>query len=242
MMIRIKFAALALLVAVASLPAETLEPGPKVEQPEIGPHEGIIRSFGDIQTETLVRPSGIRVYFYTAGGQPIDMHGGRGVAIVSVEGEPKRYRYALMPVGDQSLATNMDLSRLAGKQVVVDFQFAGVDAIESGRLAYRNLSSVTTERPLASATMLAETVAAGTEEVKPHVYKVTKDDAQFIAAQKICPVMEESLLAMGGPLKVDAGGKAIYICCAGCAKLILANPDKYVAYLSERGVDAPVIR
>ena len=67
-------------------------------------------------------------------------------------------------------------------------------------------------------------------------------DAPFIAAQKNCPVMDEPLDAMGGPYKVNAAGKAIYICCPGCAKKIAAEPQKWLAVLKSQGVDAPTIR
>lgn len=48
--------------------------------------------------------------------------------------------------------------------------------------------------------------------------------------------------AMGGPFKVNAAGRAIYICCPGCAKRIASYPEKYLRVLKEQGVDAPLIR
>jgi len=54
--------------------------------------------------------------------------------------------------------------------------------------------------------------------------------------------MDEPLDAMGGPYKVHAKGKAIYICCPGCAKRIAAEPDKYLAILNGQGIAAPMIR
>ncbi|TWU39876.1 Archaeal TRASH domain protein [Novipirellula aureliae] len=85
-------------------------------------------------------------------------------------------------------------------------------------------------------------VAAGSEAVREGVFKVTAADATFIAAQKKCPVMDEPLDAMGGPYKVNADGKAIYICCPGCAKKIAAEPQKWLAVLKSQGVEAPTIR
>lgn len=80
------------------------------------------------------------------------------------------------------------------------------------------------------------------EESRPGVFKVSAVDAPFIAAQKLCPVMDEPLDSMGGPFQVDANGKAIYICCPGCAKKIVAEPQKYLTALEEQGVQAPVLR
>ena len=85
-------------------------------------------------------------------------------------------------------------------------------------------------------------VPIGTEQVRTGVYKVTSADAPYVAAQKRCPVMDEPLDAMGGPYKVHAAGKAIYICCPGCAKKIAAEPDKFLDVLAKQGVDAPLLR
>jgi hypothetical protein len=85
-------------------------------------------------------------------------------------------------------------------------------------------------------------VPAGREQVRTGVFKVSAADVPFIAAQKRCPVMDEPLDAMGGPYKVHAAGKAIYICCPGCAKKIVAEPQKYLGILARQGVNAPVLQ
>jgi YHS domain-containing protein len=85
-------------------------------------------------------------------------------------------------------------------------------------------------------------VPVGVEKVREGVFKVVAADKPFIAAQKKCPVMDEPLDAMGGPYKVNAAGKAIYICCPGCAKQIIAEPQKWLSALKSQGVDAPTIR
>jgi YHS domain-containing protein len=88
----------------------------------------------------------------------------------------------------------------------------------------------------------SDSVPAGTDAVRAGVFKVTADDQPFITAQKKCPVMDEPLDAMGGPFKVHAAGKAIYICCPGCAKRIAAEPEKYLDILASQGVTAPLLR
>ena len=71
------------------------------------------------------------------------------------------------------------------------------------------------------------------------VAKATKADEKAIAALKTCPVSNEDLGSMGGPLKVTRGEKSTFICCKGCLKQIQANPDKYfgkvAAAPSEKG-------
>lgn len=67
----------------------------------------------------------------------------------------------------------------------------------------------------------------------PKPAKATKADAAAIAKQKNCPVMEESLNAMGGPWKVYAKGQPLFVCCKGCIKKIQKNPDFYLAKVTK---------
>ena len=80
------------------------------------------------------------------------------------------------------------------------------------------------------------------DEIRPGVFKSTLADANAIAAQRLCPVMDEPLNSMGGPLKVNVKGKAVYICCAGCAKKLNATPDEFLAKLDKMGVKPPAIK
>lgn len=96
--------------------------------------------------------------------------------------------------------------------------------------------------PASQTQKTAAVVPAGSNPVRPGVFKVTSADAPFVTAQRKCPVMDEPLDAMGGPYKVNADGKAIYICCPGCVKKIAADPQKYLTVLAQQGVNAPVIR
>ena len=57
--------------------------------------------------------------------------------------------------------------------------------------------------------------------------KATKADAQAVAFQKICPVMDEPLNAMGGPWKINIEGREVFVCCKGCIKFWKKEPDKY---------------
>lgn len=83
--------------------------------------------------------------------------------------------------------------------------------------------------------------AKGTQ-LRPGVFKSTLADAAAIGAQKLCPVMDEPLGGMGAPLKVDVNGKAVFICCEGCAKKLAASPDEFLAKLTQMGVTPPALR
>jgi YHS domain-containing protein len=57
------------------------------------------------------------------------------------------------------------------------------------------------------------------------------DDKALAAKQKICPVTDEPLDSMGGPVKVVVAGKTVFICCPGCEKALRKNPEKYLRKL-----------
>jgi YHS domain-containing protein len=77
---------------------------------------------------------------------------------------------------------------------------------------------------------------------KLSVVKATKDDAQFVAAQKLCPVMDKPLDAMGGPYRTVVEGRVVYLCCPGCAKKLHANFGVYLEKLASRGVKPPMVQ
>ncbi len=346
------------------------QPTPNSTTPSIGPHKGTLRTVAGLQTETVVSSAGLKVYLYASSGKPISVQRGRGVASLSVKGNAKRYRYDLFPAEDGSLKVDVDLSKIAGRQITVDYQLVGItnqavaykdvtvvpadkaqqDAVAIARqkvcpvsgkplgsmgtpvavdangqrlfvccagcvdAVKANPAKYATSRPnvevvamtkadapliakqarcpvmdeslgsmgqpikllvggkplylcckgcikkvqaepekylamvygnpttVAKGTVAKGTVAKGTEQVRPGVFKVTAADQPFIAAQKKCPVMDEPLNAMGGPYKVNANGKAIYICCPGCAKKIAAEPQKWLSVLASQGVNAPTLK
>ena len=61
--------------------------------------------------------------------------------------------------------------------------------------------------------------------------RATDADAARIAAQKTCPVMDEPLGSMGVPWKIPVGDRAVFVCCRGCIKRVVADPAKYIALL-----------
>ena len=54
--------------------------------------------------------------------------------------------------------------------------------------------------------------------------------------QRNCPVTGEALGSMGPPIPVNVQGQTVYVCCQGCSKRLLREPDKYLAKVAaERG-------
>lgn len=62
-----------------------------------------------------------------------------------------------------------------------------------------------------------------------------RDDAALIAQQGVCPVTGASLGSMGPPIKVVVEGRPVFLCCEGCRKRLLADPDKYLSKLDDVG-------
>jgi len=76
----------------------------------------------------------------------------------------------------------------------------------------------------------------------PPAAKATQADSAAVAAQKLCPVMDESLTSMGGAWKVYAKGRPVYVCCKGCIKKVQQNPDFYLAKATRQASTASTQR
>ena len=64
--------------------------------------------------------------------------------------------------------------------------------------------------------------------------KLSAEDRAIVEAQEWCVVStDEWLGAMGPPLKLDIKGQAVFVCCNGCKRKAVANPDKTLAKLTE---------
>ena len=165
-----------------------------------GPHGGSVRQANGVQIETVVNQGGIQLFLYDRADKPMAVNQGRGVASLRVTGNAKRYRYDLLPDGKGALTAPVNLAKIAGRQIELEIQLIGISAA-IGRIALQEVASV----PL-SEMQLAEVA---------------------IARQKICPVSGKPLGSMGQPVVVDVDGGQVYVCCAGCADAVKADPAKY---------------
>jgi hypothetical protein len=80
--------------------------------------------------------------------------------------------------------------------------------------------------------MSTTTTAPATPEAVP-ASKLTAEQKAEAEAQKVCPVTGEDLKSMGGPYLVHVKDKDVFICCEGCLKPLVADPDKYIAKLQD---------
>lgn len=68
-------------------------------------------------------------------------------------------------------------------------------------------------------------------EIAEALAKLPEADRALAEQQKVCPVSEEPLGAMGTPIKLTVGDQTVFICCDGCRATIEAEPEKYLAKL-----------
>lgn len=80
----------------------------------------------------------------------------------------------------------------------------------------------------------AETAVALTEDEIAEIKKLPEADAEAALKQKVCPISNENLGAMGTPIKVEADGKTAFLCCDGCKEEFEKDPK---AVLAKLGLD-----
>jgi hypothetical protein len=103
------------------------------------------------------------------------------------------------------------------------------------------------EVPALDATDPAATDGAATDTLSPEIIaaseitaamaELDEADRTTALAQKICPVSDEPLGAMGTPIKVNVEGRTVFICCEHCRDSLLKEPAKFLAKL-----DAPAAK
>jgi Cu(I)/Ag(I) efflux system membrane fusion protein len=86
--------------------------------------------------------------------------------------------------------------------------------------------SVTTVRPTTPEDADAKIAAA--------LAKLPAEDRPLAEAQRFCPVLEDSRLgSMGPPVKLMIDGQPVFLCCKGCERKALANPQATLARVQE---------
>lgn len=72
------------------------------------------------------------------------------------------------------------------------------------------------------------------EEIKTARAKLSPEDRKLVDAQEYCAVMNDTHLGeMGEPLKVLVKDQPVFLCCKGCQKKALADPEKTLAKVAE---------
>lgn len=101
----------------------------------------------------------------------------------------------------------------------------------------RTKALATPDKTLAAVKQLREKVQAAAE-LESSLAKLTPADRRLAKAQGFCAVMTESRLgSMGTPLKVMVDGQPVFLCCKGCQRRALANPQKTLATVEQLKAD-----
>jgi YHS domain-containing protein len=67
-------------------------------------------------------------------------------------------------------------------------------------------------------------------KIKSAMAKLSDADRKLAEAQRYCPAEPENRLgSMGMPVKLEVGGKTVFLCCAGCRDHALADPKATLA-------------
>jgi len=86
----------------------------------------------------------------------------------------------------------------------------------------------------ASPTTSTDTKGEAEKAVLAERAKLGAEERALVDAQEWCVVeSSERLGSMGRPVKLDVRGQAVFLCCAGCERRALADPDKTLAKLHE---------
>jgi hypothetical protein len=71
-------------------------------------------------------------------------------------------------------------------------------------------------------------------EIQAARAELSPEDRRLVAAQEFCAVMSDKRLGvMGPPLKVMVNDQPVFLCCKGCQRKALADPDKTLAKVEE---------
>ncbi len=147
-------------------------------------------------------------------------------SVVYVETDPGRFEIRLVVLGHLTTKDAVILEGISeGEQVATNGNFL----IDSQMQLVGNPSLIDPTKAQPSLE-LDETDSA---EMIAALSKLSADDRALAGSQKICPVTKLRLGSMGTPPKVNVNGRPIFICCKGCEKRFLTEPDKYLANLSQ---------
>jgi len=70
-------------------------------------------------------------------------------------------------------------------------------------------------------------------KIEANLAKLSDADRKSAEQQKKCPVTGDLLGMMETPIKVNAKGRDVWICCPDCKDELLGDPDKYLAKLGK---------
>jgi len=71
-------------------------------------------------------------------------------------------------------------------------------------------------------------------QINESLARLSPEDRKLAQAQGYCPVMSDNRLGvMGPPVKLMIGNEPVFLCCAGCKRRALANPNQTLAIVAD---------
>lgn len=154
-----------------------------------------------------------------------------GHSVVYVEEQPGRFALRQVVVGASAGADIVVQSGLEAGEIVAT---RGSFLLDSQMQLAGNPSLIDPERfvqPEQTAPLLDTKMLAAIE-------RLPAAERQAAIDQKICPVTEFPLGSMGVPPKATIDGRAVYLCCEGCRKSLLRDPQSYLQRLPVSETDS----
>lgn len=146
-----------------------------------------------------------------------------GNSVIYVETEPGRFEIRRVVLGP---ACGNDIVIMSGLKEGEKVAIRGNFLIDSQMQLAGNPSLIDPSRAMP----LEQNYEFSEKELEA-IASLPEAEQKLVKAQRICPVTNMMLGSMGTPKKIDVDGKGIYICCMGCKKRLLDEPEKYLAIL-----------
>lgn len=206
-----------------------------------------------VDAETRLNPAAGSIYFGGSSGSKSGSSGSSTVRPSTPEDTDAKINQALarLTEGDRRLAEEQRYcpvlpdSRLGSMGVpiklVLDGQTVFICCEGCQKAAQKNPQETranlkkqmesraqSSEKHVPAARSAQQQKRADSDEEKRRVSlaKLSPDDRALAEAQKFCPVLRDSRLgSMGTPIKLTIADRPVFICCEGCQKRALANPE-----------------
>jgi RND family efflux transporter MFP subunit len=103
----------------------------------------------------------------------------------------------------------------------------------AGSIYYGGTGAGSQSGPSTGASVRPSTPEDEDLKVSAGLAKLSTPDRKLAEAQRICPIQGTRLGSMGTPLKLVLKGEAVFLCCKGCEKDALTEPEKTLRKVEE---------
>lgn len=190
---------------------------------------GLIR-IGDFGKATIQSSRGNAEQLVIVPREAVLMNGANSVAYV--ETEPGRFEFRKVEIAEVMKDKVSVSSGIEPGELVVA---SGVFMLDSTFNIQGKVSLIDPNRAEAKNELQLAKDAADAREIEESFAPLSAEDRKLAEEQVICPVTEVRLgtTGMGTPINVDVDGTPVMICCEGCRKPLLKDPQKHFEILEK---------